>query len=609
MLLSRAAPAAVVTWLLALPSGVALVRLLDPNPLTVEGVAAPLVGGFLVGLALLIAATRLRSPAFIGVVAGLYAAWCGTVIATALNGTPFGYNIMGGDAGRMSAMAMHFSETWRNVDLADPDLPAEYPPLYPMLIGRIAVVLGQPAWTLLGWAQVVVMSAAILAGFLIWNRLVSPGLALVLAAVVTVAWAEPSKANEVFQLAVLLPTILITFAPLPEGIRRLHPVVSGLVFGLTVPWWPSHLVLSLAGIACLMVLGWRAACDRRAYALRSAATVGVATVVSSWFTVPLLIAYLTQPTQVVADQFISASHALNPIVVFFGAAPSQALVAIGIIGIVALWRLTWWARPLGVYLVALFAVQGLMFARMLETQHTFLLPYVKPLLHYSLLAAGLLTLGYLWDDGLRPRLVRTAVPVRALGVVLVAGVLASTAAHAWAFWMPAPRGAQNAMTAPSGEANSAYYPHTEYLPDGTRPRFATSAEGIFWFPADPIDVLIEEHASVDDPRVLSYDQRLFSFHPHLNWLPPDRTSASSLIRWDDRYAELSRLASISSPERFAAESARSAFGPIDVFVLVDAGDEWRWGDITFRPSQFDSGFTVIRDVPGDIVVAIRDEAS
>ena len=51
-----------------------------------------------------------------------------------------GTAVIAGDAGRMSALVMHFSTTWHPSDAADPYLAPEYPPLYPMLIGRVAAM-------------------------------------------------------------------------------------------------------------------------------------------------------------------------------------------------------------------------------------------------------------------------------------------------------------------------------------------------------------------------------------------------------------------------------------------------------------------------------------
>jgi hypothetical protein len=605
--------AAVVVWLVALPVGFVIVKVQDPDPATVGGVTTPIVGGFLLGLVALGVALRFRAGAVVGAIAGLYSAWCGAVIATALNGTPYGYGSQVGDAGRMSAMVMHFSESWAVQSVGDPSAPSEYPPLYPMLVGFAGRLFDHPAWTLLGWSQAILTSAAVLASFLMWKRIVPVVPAFVLAALVTVAFAEPSKANEMLVLGVLIPTVIATFAPLPADAERLHPIVSGVVFGLIVPWHPSHLVLSLAGIACLMVLGWRAAAeaDRRAYVLRAVVTVGVAAVVSSWFTLPLVGAYLTRETQVVADQYISAGYTLDPLPIFFGGTADNVLIAVGLIGVVALWRLAWWARPMAIYLVALLAVEGLMFARLIAVFHSFMLPYAKSLVHYTLLVNGVLTLWYVWSELISPRVNPARVPGHAVGVVIVGAVLAGAGANAWASWMPTPRGDADASSSVPGGPNNAAMAHMGWLPDGSRPRYAMSPGQATMFPSDVVAATIRGQVGPGvEPTTLSYDQRLFSFYPWPNWLPPSRTSSSSLLRWDDRRTELRRLSTITDPARFAVATASTEFGPIDAFVLKRQpnGDlQWSAGryGVAFTEAQFAAAFTVTSDLPEDTFVAVR----
>jgi hypothetical protein len=602
---------AVVVWLVALPVGFAVVKVQDPNPLTVGGVTTPIVAGFLLGLVALGIALRYRATVVAGAIAGLYAAWCGTVIATALNGTPYGYGSQLGDAGRMSAMVMHFSESWAVQSVGDPSAPSEYPPLYPMLVGFVGRLFDVPAWTLLGWSQAILVSAAVLVSFLMWKRIVPVAPAFVLAAVLTLAFAEPSKANELLVLGMLIPTILATFAPLPADVKRLNPIVAGVLFGLIVPWHPSHMVLSLAGIAALMLLGWRAAEDRRAYVWRAVIVVAIAAVVSSWFTVPLAAAYLTRSSQVVADQYVSAGYPIDPLPIFFGGVPENILIVVGLVGLAALWRLAWWARPMAVYLIALLAVEGLMFARLILEFHTFMLPYVKSLVHYTLLVNGVLVLWYVWSEVVSPRIDTVRVPRHAVGVILVAGVLASTGADAWATWMPSPRGDANASSPVPGDPNNASLAHQEWLPDGSRPRWAMPPGKVTKFPSDAVAATIRAQVGPGvEPTTLSYDQRLFSFYPWPNWLPPSRTSASSLLRWDDRWNELRRLARIQDPAAFASATAATEFGSIDVFVLKRQKDgNLRWTsayhDVDFTEAQFATAFTVTPGLPGDTVVAVR----
>src|SRR5665647_3040797 len=133
-----------------LPAGILFVRRVNLDPFTLEGAVAPLAYGLAAGLVIGLLALRVHSDVISGVGAGLFSAWSGWAIAANLIGTPYGYGSMGGDAGRMTALATYFSTTWRPSDAADPSLPSEYPPLYPMMIGRVAAWSGHSAWSLLG---------------------------------------------------------------------------------------------------------------------------------------------------------------------------------------------------------------------------------------------------------------------------------------------------------------------------------------------------------------------------------------------------------------------------------------------------------------------------
>ena len=87
----------------------------------------------------------------------------------------------------------------------------------------------------------------------------------------------------------------------------------------------------------------------------------------------------------------------------------------------------------------------------------------------------------------------------------------------------------------------------------------------------------------------------------------DRTASGTLTRWDDRQAELQRLARITDPGEFARATANNQFGSIDVFVMHGAGPKtWNAIQATFRPEQFDPKvWTVVQGLPSDTVVAIR----
>lgn len=605
---SRVTLAAVLTWLVALPLGIMGVHRYDLNPLTTQGVAAPVAYALLAGIVLVGLSLVIHAEWLSGVAAGLFAAWCGITVAANLVGTPFGYGSMSGDAGRMSALVTHFSTTWLPSDAADPDLPPEYPPLYPMLVGRVAALTGRQAWGLLGTSQALLIAASVLVAFLLWRRLVPANVALALSGTVFVGLLEPSKANEVFALSMFLPLLLATFAP-PKGVRALNPVIAGLLFGLMVPLYPNFLMFGLLGIALMLFVGWRGADPARAYLVHAGITVGIAALMSAWYLGPLIVAYSQGKTQVVADQFKSAALA-NEQLQLLGSTSILlfALQVIGAAGVVALWRRAWWARPVGLLLAGVLIVKGVMLLRFVMTGHSFLLLYVPYLFRFAAAAAGVLTLTELWRLRGAGLLERLGAPRRLSGVIAVAALIGVIAQTSWAMWLPAPAGFRdvNGGRTSTEEITNATRAHMEHLPDGSLPRYPalTMTPGL---PAEQIYRLIDaDLGKKADPVVLASDQRVFSFRAFRNYLPPSRESSNALTRWDDRKDVVEGIAAITNADQMSRALGDTEFGPIDVLVLQARSGQWFWRSVTFSKTAFDGPqFSVHSGLPGGYAVITR----
>jgi hypothetical protein len=591
----------------ALPVGVFGVRRIDLNPLSTQGVTAPVAYFMIAGVLLAGLALWQHAEWLTGVAAGLFAAWCGVTVAANLVGTPYGYGSMGGDAGRMSALVTHFSTTWLPTDAADPALPPEYPPLYPMLIGRAAAVTGQEAWRMLGSAQGLFLSLGILAAFLLWRRMVPSGVALALSGTVLMGLSEPSKAYEILALAVFLPLVLATFAP-PKEVRPVNPILAGVAFGLMVPMFPNFLILGILGIALVMIFGWRAAEAPRTYLVHAAITVGIAVVLSSWYLGPVIYAYSQGQTQVVADTFKSGILASGQFPLFVSSSILLfALQLIGAAGIVALWRRVWWAQPMGLLLGGVLIMKSVMLLRFVFTGHSFMLLYVPYLLRFAVGAAGVLTLWELWRQRGEPLLVRLGAPRRLSGVLAVAAVMGVIAQSSWGGWLAAPAGSADGNGAgTSTEASMATHAHKEYLPDGRKPRYASR----FMtppLPANEIYRLIDADLGKQaDPVILASDHRVFAFRDFRNYLPPTRESANALTRWDDRKKVVDRLASLTSPDQMAPALANTEFGPIDVVLLQVVADRWTLRRVEFSKSAFAGPQFIVHDgLPGGFVLITR----
>jgi len=592
---------AVLTWLVATPVAVVLPSVARADPFTVAGRALPVASGLLLVCLGGLAAAAVRRwqptamPALAGVSAGLASAWLALILRAALYGTPFGFGGLSGDMLRMTATATRYTVTVASADTTVPGLPSEYPPLYAWLVGRAAVLLDQPAWRLLGDAEVLFVSASVLVGFLLWRRQVGPWTALAISCVGVLAWSDPRKAYEVLALMVFIPWVLETFTRPPRS--RLHWLACGLLGGLLVVLYQAWLVYAALGLAVIVGLAWRAEPDRWAYLRRLLLVAAVAAVSSAWYVLPYLWALTTGGGgQLVSDLFVSPYY-LDGLLPFLerGDLPLRGLQLAGLVGSVWLIRSTWWARPLLLIAAGAFAYRLLSLVRFVLTGHTAFAHYTARLYGVVLAVAGVLTLVHAVP--LLLRRLRISPPVGLAGVPLA--VLLAWAVPVYSTtWMPGTSGSG------SGYAAAA---HAEPLPGGGYPRYAPDTGRADWFPVEPVRRAVEQVTGPGPDRVtLSVDERLFSYLPWPGYLSNDRTAAGTLSRWDERRAELRDLADQADPAAFAAESAATAFGPIDVFVLTRDGDELIWRDLRFHRDQFDPRYWVVRDdLPGQVVVSVR----
>ena len=602
--------AAVLTAALLCPAGVVMVRERHINPLSTQGVLAPVAYAFAVVVVIGVISLLVNRPWVAGLAVGTIAAWASASVAASLVGTPYGYGSMSGDAGRMSALATYFATTVRPSDAADPDLPIEYPPLYPMVTGRIAAVTGKQAWLLLAPMQMLLVGLAVVAGFIIWQRLVPLALAIPLSLAPWAGLAEPSKGNEILVLSVFLPLVLATFTSTPTR-RPLHPLAAGVAFGIMVPLYPNFLILGLIGITMVLVRGWLVDEDRAAYVARAVVVVLTAAVLSAWYLGPLLVTYAVGDIEVVADLFRSGSLANSQFVLFARKTEFiSALQVLGLLGIVLFWRSCWWAAPLGLLAGGIIVMKALMLVRYTAPPgHSFMLLYTPYVMSYLFAAAGLLTVGEVARRSWPHVKARTGAPRRLTVVVGVAVLCAVFAAPAYmTAWAVQPRGVAdtNASDQSVPPSSMAGFAHSEYLPTLRRPAYPwpVMATG---FPSTAVNETIQATAHSEDPIVLSGDQRLFAFHWYPNWLPPSRTSSNASAQWDARYAWLRSAAATPESATLAQRLADTPFGPIDVLVLEKEYDGYAFKSVTFEESALmGAGFTATTGLPEDWAVFVRN---
>jgi hypothetical protein len=597
----------VAVWLVSLPVAAVLVRALDLDPFTVAAAIMPMAVGSCAAIVLLTLAWRRTSDALVGVGAGLYAGWMALTMATALHGTPYPYGLLGGDEGRLLAQAGKSMTNSGSVDSFIHTLPSEYPPLYPWVLGHVAKLLDQPAWKVAGNMEIVVMSASFVVGYVLWRRLVGARTAFVIMALFASGTAQPSKDYEYIALIVAIPWLLMAFADLPRARGRMHWLTAGVIGGLMVTTYSAYIVFTLPAILVMIGLALHRSTERLKVIGRMLGIAVTAFVVASWYVVPFAVTSLRDGGNRLSDLYLGTDLISEPITMtFLHPTPRGAIELVGLLGMIWFRRTKWWAQPLLLLTLSAYGYRLLFMLNTVHNNHTGYLQYTTRLLAGLLATAGVLTVVETLPM-LRARLSLPRAPLREVVLALVAIVVLWNGVQGWNQWVPGPRGARDAYRE-VGTANLATAAHNEPLLNGHLPKYAPPGEKkSIYFPVPAVTRAITSAVGAKTrPMVLCYDQRLYVFEPMLDgYLPPDRQAANTVQRWDDRAAELRRVAKLLDPAQFADASAHTQFGGIDAFVLKEQGDVWSFRhDITFSPASFGSQF-VITHVSPDTVVAVR----
>jgi hypothetical protein len=604
--------AALVTWIICLPVAYVGARLGPADPFKLRVAMIPvvvLIAGVVVAG---VVSRRLPADLASGIGAGLFGGWVAFTLRVALHGTPFGFGGLVSDAGRLAGMANTYSHTWHSADGIVPSVPSNYPPLFPWLVGRASALIHVEAWRLLGPAEAITLSFAVVAGYILWRRLLPGPLALAVTLPVLLGFSLPEKAYEIVALAVLVPWAIATFGDPPRG--RLHWLPAGLIGGLTILLYWGFLVYAVPGILVLAVLTWRASPDRARYVRHVALTIVVSFVVASWYLVPYLGWGLLHGSSQVEYQYQGGGIQDSPLL-FLAPTPLGALQLIGVIGLLWYRGRVWWGKPLLLLIAGTYAYWLLGLAAFIVANHHLLLQDTPRLIAPMLAAAGVLTIAHAAPGIVRRLSIRT-VP-SGLGTLSLCLLSIFVAITAWQAWMPGGPPSVTGLYQPavSTEKNDTTLAFTMALPDGSYSAAAPASIRQPWFPTDPIkkDVASVLGASAA-PVTLSASEQLF---PYVNWpgyIGVTRTAAGIDTNWTARYAALRKLSGVTDPAAFAAAAAHTAFGPIDVFILLRTGPaQWSWtpaatpdGPVTFTPAQFSpAAFTVFTNLHGGYVLAVR----
>jgi hypothetical protein len=604
--------AALITWIVCLPVAFAAATLGPADPFRLRVAMVPVVVLVVVVVVAGLASRRLPADLASGIGAGLAGGWVAFTLRAALHGTPYPFGGLGSDAGRMADMANRYASTWHSADGIVPSVPSNYPPLFPWLVGRTSALIHVPAWRLLSPAEAITLSFAVVAGYLLWRYLAPGPVALALSLPVLLCFSLPEKAFEIVALAVFIPWAVATFGDPPRG--RLHWLPAGLIGGLSILLYWAFIMFGALGVLALAVLTWRASPDRGRYVRHVVLTVIVAVVVASWYLIPYLGWGFLHGSSQVEYQYQGGGIQGSPLL-FLSPTPLGVLELIGVIGMVWYRGRVWWGKPLLLLTAGIYAYWLLGLASFVLANHHLLLQDTPRLASLVLASAGVLTIAQAGPAIVRRLSVRT-VPagLPALGLCLL---VIWTAFTAWQAWMPG--------GPPS--ATGLYQPAVTSQPNDTTAAFTTPLPGGSYSPAAPasirgagfpIDLIEKDVASVlgtgAAPVTLSASEHLFAFVNWPGYIGVDRTAAGIDTDWPARYAALSKLSRVTGSAAFTAASARTAFGPVDVFILQRTSPaRWTWQPfdapdpaITFTPAQFSpDAFTVFTNLPGNLVLAVR----
>src|SRR5580692_11737611 len=396
--------AALIIWIVCLPVAFGLASLGPANPFLLRVAMVPVVLAIVGVIVVGVASRRLPADLASGIGAGLFGGWVAFTMRTALHGTPVGFGGMGSDAGRLAAMANRYAGTWRSSDGIVPSVPSNYPPLFPWLVGRTSALVHTPAWRLLGPAETIALSFAVVAGYLLWRYLVPGPVALALSLPVLLCFSLPEKAYEILALAVFVPWAVATFGEPPRG--RLHWLPAGLIGGLSILLYWAFLVFGALGVLALAVLTWRASPDRARYVRHVVLTVVAALVVASWYLIPYAGWALLHGSSQVEYQYQGGGIQDSPLL-FLAPTPLGVLELIGVIGLLW-WRgRVWWGKPLLLLIAGIYAYWLLGLAAFIVANHHLLLQDTPRLIAPMLAAAGVLTIAHAAPGIVRRLSIRT----------------------------------------------------------------------------------------------------------------------------------------------------------------------------------------------------------
>lgn len=585
-----------LTVMMAVWAVARLVRIepLAPSAPVITGVFAIVIGvlGSVVALAVVSLEGRaakasysstILPPLAIGLLGGLLA----SVVWLSLNGTPYAVNGIGGDAGRLSAMATKYTHHIYPLDAYVKGVFSEYPPLYPWLIGRVAQLLdGNRAWELMRPAQALTFGLVPICGYWAWRTIKTAWVAVGATIASFVLFPNVYKPFEVLALAVAVPWFLWLWttlrSPKQAGVLGARCAGVGLIGGSLVSIYVPYVVFALPAVAvAIMVAVRRVGLKITAWRVL---IIGAAVLVASgWWVIPYVAQALSVGGQLVGDRFAPSWMTRQfPVANLFRPDFASVLVLAGLVVLPIAARSADWARALGLMALSVWSYRLLAGWLFGVTGGTRFFSYTTPVLKAISLIALTLAAQRIWV-AVRDRspFLEWRTPLGLTVPFLVVGLMGASLA---ALQFPA-KGPIDTGDVASELSALAYGAYEWSTPDGTCPSSVPCRQ----LDVTALDKFVRENVSRkpdDFPVMISAVEEVASWLPWYYYLPLVRSASATAVKWDERHAILAQL-SRASPDRFASAVAQIPWGPIDGFLLLREQDgSLSILDIRFSIDQF-----------------------
>lgn len=123
----------------------------------------------------------------------------------ALHGTRWNFNGVYSDAGFRTEAATRFADSPAPADYGYRDLSSYYPPALPWIQGRLADLMGVPAWAMMKPVTIVLAAVIPVLAYVLWRRVVPDLAAACVVAATSLATANLTKPDEWLVLSLLVP--------------------------------------------------------------------------------------------------------------------------------------------------------------------------------------------------------------------------------------------------------------------------------------------------------------------------------------------------------------------------------------------------------------------